>query len=325
MTTSSEKVPTDISVDETTKNGALPHIALVAVQLMFGTWPIVGKVALRSMSSTSLVALRVVGAAVAFMLLQVKLGQLRKIPKRDLAWLVLCSFLGVTLNQLLFVKGLALTTVINATLLGTTIPVFTLVVSIAFGYDKISLRRTLGIALAASGVIYLVDPLRADFSAQTNTGNLLILTNSLLYGAYIAVSKDLFKRYGALNVITWMFCIGSLVMLPFGAYALTGDKLQTVPASVWIAVIYIILFPTVVAYYLNAWALTRVSPSTVATYIYLQPLIAFGLAPLILGESFNSRILIAGLLIFAGVGVVTKRGRSRAVKEVAEHPDALAH
>ena len=238
---------------------------------------------------------------------------------------MLCSLLGVALNQLLFIKGLALTTVINATLLGTTIPVFTLVVSIAFGYDRISLRRTLGIALAASGVIFLVNPLRADFSAQTNTGNLLIVANCLLYGAYIAISKDLFKRYGALNVITWMFCIGSLVILPVGAYAVSGDHLQRLPASVWLAVIYIILVPTLTAYYLNAWALTRVSPSTVATYIYLQPLIAFGLAPWFLGERFNSRILIASLLIFAGVGVVTKRGRSRAVKEVAEHPDALAH
>jgi len=295
--------------------GFTPHLALIGVQLMFGTWPIVGKVALRSMSSTSLVALRVVGASVAFMLLQVKLGQLRKIPRRDLAWLVLCSMLGVALNQLLFVKGVALTTVINATLLGTTIPVFTLVVSIAFGYDGISLRRTLGIALAASGVIYLVDPLRADFSAQTNTGDLLIVASSLFYGAYIAVSRDLFKRYGALNVISWMFCIGCLVTVPVGAYALSGDNLQAAPVTVWLAVIYIILVPTVVAFYLNAWALTRVTPSTVATYIYLQPLIAFGLAPLILGETFNSRILIASLLIFAGVGVVTKRGRSRAVKE----------
>jgi drug/metabolite transporter (DMT)-like permease len=302
-----------------------PHLALFAVQLMFGTWPIIGKVALRSMSSTSLVALRLFGAAVAFTLLRVKLGQLRKMPRRDMAWLILCSLLGVTLNQLLFIKGLSLTTVINATLLGTTIPVFTLMVSIAFGYDKISLRRTLGIVLAASGVIYLVNPLRSDFSAQTNTGNLLIVTNCLLYGAYIALSKELFKRYGALNVITWMFCVGSLAMLPAGAHALSRDQLETVSAGAWLAVIYIILVPTLAAYYLNAWALTRVSPSTVATYIYLQPLIAFGLAPWILGESFDSRILIASVLIFTGVGVVIKRGRSQAVKEVAEHPDALAH
>ena len=78
------------------------------------------------------------------------------------------------------------------------------------------------------------------------------------------------------------------------------------------------------AYYLNAWALTKVSPSTVAIYIYLQPLIAFGFAPLLLGERWNSRTHRRNLLIFAGVALVTNAGRSRAVREISEHPDALA-
>jgi hypothetical protein len=51
----------------------------------------------------------------------------------------------------------------------------------------------------------------------------------------------------------------------------------------------------------------------------------FSVAPLVLGERWNSRTLIASLLIFAGVGMVTKRGRSIAIDEVAEHPEALAH
>ena len=93
----------------------------------------------------------------------------------------------------------------------------------------------------------------------------------------------------------------------------------------WLAVLYIILAPTVGAYYLNAWALARVSPSTVAVYIYLQPLIAFALAPLILGESWNSRTWIASLLIFAGVAVVIWRGREPFIEEISGHPDALGH
>ena len=63
---------------------------------------------------------------------------------------------------------------------------------------------------------------------------------------------------------------------------------------------------TVVAYYLNAWALTHVSPSLVAIYIYLQPLIAFGLAPLLLGESWNWRTIVAAIMIFGGVALVTR-------------------
>ena len=302
-----------------------PHLALVAVQLMFGTWPIFGKIVLRSMSSTSLVGLRICGAALVFTLLQPKIGELRRLPKQVILWLVLSSLLGVAGNQLLYVKGLSLTTVINATLLSTTIPVFTLAVSIALGHDQATLRNLAGISLAVGGVVYLVDPLRASFSPETTLGNLLVIANSFCYGAYIAISRDLVKRYGALKVITWLFLIAAVATVPFSAYAWSADSLTSVPTSAWMTLIYIVLVPTVGAYYLNAWALTRVAPSIVAIYIYLQPLVAFGLAPLLLGESLNSRTLVACALIFAGVAVVTIGSRSRAIEEVSEHPDAMAH
>jgi len=307
------------------RHSLAPHLALVLVQVLFGTWPIVGKIALRSISSTGLVAFRVTGAALAFAILRRRLGQHTKPSRRDLVWLILCSLLGVVLNQFLFVKGLSLTTVINATLLGTTIPVFTLLISISLGHDRPSLRRVSGILLAGAGVLYLVDPFRATFSSGTTIGNVLIVANSLSYGAYIAISGNLFRRYGALNVITLMFLVGAMITLPVGVLTVDRESLAAAGIGLWISLIYIVLLPTVAAYYLNAWALTRVRPSTVAIYIYLQPLIAFGFAPLVLGEKWNSRTLIASLLIFAGVGVVTKRARSSAAKEMSERPEALAH
>lgn len=302
-----------------------PHLALIAVQILFGTWPILGKVVLRSMSPTSLVACRLTGAALAFALLQRRLTPLIRMPAKDLMLLVLCSLVGVVGNQLLYVKGLSLTTVINSTLLSTTIPVFALFVSILFGYDRLSPRRLFGIGLAAVGVVYLVNPLRADLSVQTTAGNVLIVSNSLLYAVYIVISKDLFERYGALNVITWIFVVGSVITIPLGIYSLRQENLGAISSGVWLAIAFIIIFPTVGAYYLNAWALTKVAPSTVAVYIYLQPLIAFGFAPLFLGEEWSWRTIIAAMFIFAGVAVVTRRGRSRAVREISEHPDALAH
>jgi len=105
------------------QSSATPHVALIAVQLMFATWPIVGKVALRVVPSASLVAFRVAGAALAFLLIGTIRGRVGRIHKRDWLLLIASSLLGVVLNQWLFVKGLSLTTVINATLLGTTIPI----------------------------------------------------------------------------------------------------------------------------------------------------------------------------------------------------------
>jgi drug/metabolite transporter (DMT)-like permease len=309
----------------TTDRSITPHLALVMVQILFVTWPIFGKIVLRTISSTSLVGFRICGAALIFALLQRKLAALRHLPSRVIAWLVLTSILGVVLNQLLFVKGLSMTTAINATLLSTTIPVFTLAVSIAMGHDQASLRNLAGIVLAAAGVVYLVDPFRASFSTENTWGNLLIVVTSFCYGAYIAVSRDLVRKYGALNLITWIFVIGSVMTLPFAGYAWSLENWELVSISAWISIVYIILVPTVGAYYLNAWALTRLAPSIVSVYIYMQPLIAFGLAPLILGEQIGSRTLVACVLIFAGVAVVTIRSRSRVIEEISDHPDAMAH
>jgi len=291
---------------------AAPHIALLFVQVMFGTFPIVGKIALRELPSTGVVMFRIAGATLAFWCLRGIISNRKHEVVRnrnDYLRLAMLSLLGVVLNQFMFVKGLELSTVINATLLGVAIPVWTLIVSLALGRERISLRTTLGILLAMSGVIYLIDPARAEFSSATTLGNVLLIANTAAYGAYLALSQNMVKRYGALTVISWIFLFACVAAVPFGGYHLARVSLTEVSSAAWLAVLYIILVPTVAAYYLNAWALARVPPSIVAAYIYLQPLIAFALAPLILGEKINGRTWVAAALVFAGVAVTTiKRG-----------------
>ena len=119
------------------------------------------------------------------------------------------------------------------------------------------------------------------------------------------------RRYSTLNVITWIFVIASIATIPAGVYSLSKISISQISIGVWLAVAYIIILPTAGAYFLNAWALARVPPSTVAVYIYLQPLFAFVLAPIVLGEALSSRAIVSSLLIFAGVLVVTRR-RTRA-------------
>jgi len=297
------------------RHSALPHFALIAVQIFFATWPIVGKLTLRTLPAVALVGLRVGGAAIVLVLLARYTQNLRPIARSDWPLLIVSCVLGLVLNQWLFVKGLSLTTAIHSTLLSTSIPVSTLLLGIFLGTDRATWRRWIGIILAAIGVLYLVGPSQANFSSSTRVGDLLIVANSLCYGAYIAVSKDLVRRYHALTVITWIFVVGSIATVPAGIVSLRQIDLSTVPWLVWIEVIYIILLPTAITYYLNAWALARVPPSTVAVYIYLQPLIAFVVAPIVLGEALGARALISTLLIFAGVFLVTRRSRAKADQE----------
>jgi drug/metabolite transporter (DMT)-like permease len=80
-----------------------------------------------------------------------------------------------------------------------------------------------------------------------------------------------------------------------------------VPTQIWLISIYIAIGATAGPYLLNAWALSKVNPSTVAVFVYLQPLIGFALAVAFLGETIGAIFVIAAAMIFAGVFLVTRK------------------
>lgn len=288
-----------------------PHVALLAVQFFFGCAPVVGKIALETFPSYAIVGVRVGAAALAFYFLQRFRRSLALESGRDYLYFALYSLFGVVLNQLLFFRGLSLTTAVNTSLLAVTIPIFTILISALIGYDRLTWKKVSGICLAACGVIYLVDPARASFSSATTLGDILIILNSLCYAIYVAVSKRLITKYGALKSLAWLFIFGSIVNVPVGLYFLQTVELREVSAGAWAALAAIVIFPTILAYYWNAWALARVEPSIVAVYIYLQPVIGFVSAIVFLGEKFTVRLLISAVLIFIGVFLVTRRKINR--------------
>lgn len=286
------------------------------MQILFGAAPVVGKIALQAFPSNAIVGFRVGGAALAFVILQSLIGNFWLERSSDYWRIALYSLLGVICNQLLFFNGLRMTTATNTALLAVMIPIFAVVFSVCFGFDKLTLLKVLGIVIAAFGVVYLINPLQTEFSLETIRGDLVIIINCLFYAAYIAISKETVARNGALKTITWLFLFGAVACVPIGVYALRGFNFEMVNFASWQAVFYLVIFQTITAYFLNAWALAQVEPSTVAVYIYLQPLIGFTLAVLFLSENFTVRAVIAGLLIFAGVFVVT---RQRETKELLKH------
>ncbi|MDQ6785686.1 MAG: DMT family transporter [Acidobacteriota bacterium] len=291
-----------------------PHLALVAVQLFFGTFPVVGKYVLQTIPSFTLVAFRTGGAALAFVTLQAfSSGGLRLEKKSHYALFALYSLLGVVLNQLLFISGLSLTTAVNTSLLAVLIPIFALLVSVVLRLDTLSARKIFGVVIAAAGVIYLIDPAKASFSSATTRGDFFIIVNGLFYASYIAVSKRLIQHYGALKSMAWLFLFGSIITVPLGAYSMRDVDLAAIPSLIWLAIAGIVIFPTILAYYLNAWALARVSPSVVAIYIYLQPLIGFVSAVVFLNEHFSLRLIVAALLIFAGLFLVTRQPKEKMI------------
>jgi drug/metabolite transporter (DMT)-like permease len=282
-------------------------LALIPAQLLFGSLPVIAKVVLAVLPPIALVGIRTAITAIVLIIIQVARGRFWLKDKNDYWRFAVLSFFGVVLNQLFFIGGLSLTTASNTSLLAVMIPVFALAVGSIAGFDRLTLVKVTGIVLAAAGVIFLIDPRKASFSSQTTLGDLCIVINCLAYGIYVATSKDTITRNGTFRSIMWVFIFASMFCVPLGAYSLSTIDVSAVETNIWLITLYIGVGATAAPYLLNGWALSKVNPSTVAVFVYFQPLIGFILAAIFLGEQITSTFLIAAALIFAGVFLVTKK------------------
>ena len=284
-----------------------PYLALIAVQAFFGSLPVFGKVVLAVIPSFALVGFRVGITALILFIFQLFRKRIWLQHRGDYWRLAVLSIFGVTINQILFIGGLSLTKASNTSLLAVTIPIFTLAVSAIVGSEKLRLIKVIGILLAALGVIFLIDPRNASFSSQTTMGDMMIVLNSLSYGIYVATSKKTITRNGAFRSIMWIFIFASVICVPLGIVSLSSVDLIAVSPLIWMFVLYIAIVATFAPYLFNAWALARVSSSTVAVFIYLQPIIGFILAVIFLDEQIDLKFGIAALLVFTGVFLTIRR------------------
>ena len=175
--------------------------------------------------------------------------------------------------------------------------------------------KVLGITLAAAGVIFLIDPRKASFESSTTQGDIMMVLNSLAFGIYVAISKDIISRNGPFRSMMWVFIFSSIVAVPVGAMSLSTLDLGQIPTSVWALIAYIGVGATAAPYLLNAYAATRVRPSTVAIFIYLQPIIGVVLAVIFLHEQMGFSFIVASLLVFAGLFLATRRNAATRLAE----------
>jgi drug/metabolite transporter (DMT)-like permease len=284
-----------------------PYLGLFAAQIFFGSLPVIGKVVLKTTPAVALVGFRVALTAAVLAVVQSYRGRFW-LQRRDDYWrLGVLSLFGITFNQFLFIIGLSLTKASNVSLLAVTIPIFALAVGSIAGFEKLQRVKIIGIMLAALGVVLIIDPRNATFSSESTLGDLLIILNSLSYGIYVATSKAVIMRNGVFRSMMWVFLFASIICVPLGGYSLAQAGPASIDLSIWLLMIYIALVATAAPYLLNAYALSHVDPSTVAVFVYLQPLIGFLMAVYFLGEKVDYLFGIAAGLIFVGVYLVTRK------------------
>lgn len=287
------------------------HAGLLSVQLIFGGYHVTAKAVLATLDPFALVALRVGLAAPILVVLAWRAD--RTVPRLgELAYLALLGFLGVFANQLLFINGLELTTATDAAILMPSIPVFAVGVGALLGIERVGPIRMVGILLAAGGAVVMVNPAGLSLAGGSLLGNGLILANCLCFATFLVVQRPILRRLPWRTVIAGAFVFGATGVLAASWRRLAAVDFGALPGGVWWGLGYIVLFPTVLSYSLNTWAVRRSSPSLTAAYTTLQPVATATLAALLLAERPELMDAVGFVLIVSGLWVVSRRAEQRA-------------
>ncbi len=245
-----------------------------------------------------------------------------KIEKKDFLLLMVCGMFGVVINQEMFFAGLSITTPINAALIMIMTPILVFVISFFLNHEKATWQKILGLVLGLSGALVILAGRGFNFSSDTLLGDLFILINATSYAIYLVIVRPLMKKYHPLTVVKWVFFFGQIPVTVMGVQQFNQIEWYTFSTQTWIAVAFIIICTTFLAYLLNMLALREVHSSVVGAYIYLQPILATIISISLGKDEITFEKILSAVLIFSGVYLVSFAGNIKMFNKPKEEPDS---
>ena len=292
------------------KNTTLGFLAALGATVIYGLNHTIAKNVMPVyISPFGFILLRVLGAAILFWIASIFVKH-ERIERKDWPRLIACSFLGMVINMLAFFKGLELSTPVNSSVIITISPIIVFIFSAILLKEKIKLIRSAGILFGFVGALILV-----LYTAKTGLnapnipiGNILFIVNSFAYGLYLVLVKPLIEKYNVINLLKWLFLLAIFMNFPVTIDEFSSVHWTNLPIKEAILpMVFVVVGTTFCTYLFNAYALRTLSPSTVSSFIYLQPIVGIIYAVSTKSDTLSFVSVIGMILIFIGIYLVTKK------------------
>ena len=283
------------------------HIALFLANLIYAINYIFAKDVMPDyITPKGFILIRVLGASIVFYILY-KIFIKEKIHKKDWYYLIICAVFGVVINMLCFFEGLNITTPINASLIMITTPLIVYSINFFMYRKERNYKKFIGVMLGLIGAGVLIT--NGKSFKINNLGDFLVFLNASSYALYLILIKSMMNKYHPITILKTIFTIGLIIILPIAWEDVVQSNIYTMPLDIVLKALFVVFFTTCGAYFLNIYAITNLDVSSVAFYIYLQPLLATLLAIALGKDILTSIKLIASAFIFTGTYFVLKRNK----------------
>ena len=292
----------------------LALIGATIVSIIYGlTFTIAKDVMPKYVEADGFILMRVGGSTILFWLvwLFTRLPETvrnKKIERADFPRIIWAAFFGVALNMLSFFKGLTLTTPISASVIMVSTPMIVLVLSAIIIKERIRKRMVFGIVLGLVGTAFLILYGKSvGNGTNASLGNFLVFVNASSYGLYLVLIKKLMDKYNAFTFVKWVYLIGFLMVLPFGWDEFEAVNWTLLPIDIYWKIGFVVVFSTFLTYLLNLLSMKELKPTTIAVFVYLQPVFATIFAISLGKDELTLVKIISAIFIFTGVYLVTQK------------------
>jgi drug/metabolite transporter (DMT)-like permease len=168
--------------------------------------------------------------------------------------------------------------------------------------EGFTLLKFFGLILGIGGAALLILLKDSTHSGKDILlGDIMVIINAVSYAFYLVLVRPLMQTYSGIQVLRWIFTLGSLVILPFGMKEFLGTNWAAFGLSQWMALAAVGIGATFLAYLLNVYGINIIGASATGAYIYTQPVFAALIAIFFAGEHFSLVKFVAAVLIFTGV------------------------
>ena len=282
----------------------LPLLAATIATTIYGINHTVAKMVMPIyIGSLGLVFLRVLGATIIFWTISL-FFKTKPIEKKDRLTILKCGLFGMSINIAAFIVGLDYSTPVNSSILIIISPIFVVILSFFIFKNKINFIKILGIILGFIGAMILILTADSNSSIGRNIplGNFLFIVNSISYAYYLIIVKPMAEKYDLITLFKWLFLIGLIFNFPLGINQFLDVDWASLP--LWEAVlpmVFVVLGTTCMTYFLNGYALSKITSTEVAVFMYLQPIIGILFAIFTKSDTITLIMFVASVLIFTGV------------------------
>ena len=277
-------------------------LSMVFCNVMWGLSFIASRHALSSGFSPMMLALvRYVMASACLLPMTLMKEKRLRLRRADILPMALSGLMGITLYYFFEYQGISRTSTVNASLILAAIPILTMVVEAVVDRRRMRGPQIAGAVISVAGTAIIVLGGSSEGAASL-AGDLLILGASVVWVAYIFISRKLRDGYSSLSMNTWQALIALVTLIPM-ALADPCD-LGAIPASGWLAAAVLAVICSALCYWLYGNALHEMSPLASAIFINLIPLTTLLGGVMLLGETLTWQAALGGAMIIGSIFLV---------------------